>query len=81
MINNILDDQIKRVEQLKNIAQSEISRLARVNGVGITWHNEQNCYALQINLFDNIAAELPREFRGVPIIYHIMGPITLRRSE
>ncbi|NJC36474.1 hypothetical protein GGR60_000964 [Xanthomonas arboricola] len=81
MINNILDDQIKQVEQLKDIAQSEISRLARINGVGITWHNGQNCYALQINLFDNVAAELPREFRGVPIVYHIMSPITLRRSE
>lgn len=81
MINGSLKDQIKRIQELKDIAQSEISRLARINGVGTTWHDGQNCYALQINLLENVAAELPREFRGVPVVYHVMGPITFRRGE
>lgn len=65
------------MEEAKEAAYNYVRELAEVNGVGTTWHEKLQTDAIQINLVREATNELPVHFYGFPVIYRVIGDISL----
>lgn len=63
----LLGTSLERAEEVKPLVYELVSKMARINGIGII-HLPWTC-AIKVNLNDEIVRGLPRRVEGVHVVY------------